>query len=451
MKFNLNPRSLMFTRFLMLAAALCLLNVAGNALDVNAQGFDNVERQRAQDMMGVVKDDIKKNYYDATYHGIDVEARFKSAQEKIKQATSLGQALGIIAQAVIDLNDSHTFFSPPARPVHVEYGWRMQMIGDKCYISAIKPGSDAEKQGVKVGDEVIALENFRPTRKEMWKMEYYYFALSPRPGVRLTVQSPNGQPRQLDVAAAVRQDKRTLNLEDTTDLWQLIRASEDADRFYRHRFYTLGNVVIWKMPNFEFEPEQANSIMSDKLRPGSALILDLRGNPGGYTKTLEQLAGNFFDHDLKIADLKGRKEMKPLLAKTHGKSTFDGKLIVLIDSKSASCSEIFARLVQLEKRGIVIGDNSMGAVMQAKGYGHKIGTMTNIYFGTQVTDADVITSDGKSLEHVGVTPDKLMLPMAEDLAAKRDPVMAFAVELLGGKLEPEKAGAMFPVEWMKAQ
>ncbi len=56
-------------------------------------------------------------------------------------------------------------------------------------------------------------------------------------------------------------------------------------------------------------------------------------------------------------------------------------------------------------------------------------------------------ADGKSLEHVGVTPDRLMLPTAADLAAGKDPVLAEAIKMMGVQADPVAAGKMFPYEW----
>ncbi len=103
-------------------------------------------------------------------------------------------------------------------------------------------------------------------------------------------------------------------------------------------------------------------------------------------------------------------------------------------------------MVQLEKRGSVLGDHSSGAVMESRPYQHEI-VGTGIYYGAFITHTDLIMTDGKSLEHVGVTPDEVMLPTADDLAQGRDPVLAHAVDTLGGKISPEAAGKLFPYEW----
>jgi C-terminal processing protease CtpA/Prc len=85
--------------------------------------------------------------------------------------------------------------------------------------------------------------------------------------------------------------------------------------------------------------------------------------------------------------------------------------------------------------------------MDSRRYSEKTGLNTVVFFGVSVTDADLIMTYGKSLEHVGVTPDELILPTAADLASGRDPVMAQAAELLGVKMRPEDAGKLFPYEW----
>ncbi len=162
-----------------------------------------------------------------------------------------------------------------------------------------------------------------------------------------------------------------------------------------------------------------------------------------------RLISNLFDHDVRVGDLKRRKETKPLLTKTRGDRTFAGKLVVLIDSESGSAAELFARVVQLEKRGTVIGDVSPGAVMRARDFSHELGIDIVAFYGVSITDADIIMTDSKSLEHVGVIPDEIRLPSASDLAAKRDPVLAYAASLLGVTISPEQAGALFPLEWRK--
>jgi C-terminal processing protease CtpA/Prc len=403
-----------------------------------------IERGRAKDMLNAVKNQIKDNYYDKTFHGINLDERFKIAEEKLDKAASNSQAFGIIAQAVMELDDSHTTFYPPARASFVYYNWRMQMIGDKCFVTSIKPNSDAEKVGLKVGDEVVKVEGFKPTRKDLWKMNYYFNALSPRGGLNVFVKSPSEkEPRELNVPAKVVQLKAAKTVGD------LLRESDvRSGGTVENHFLQVGNTSYWKMPSFGINPDSVDGFMNN-VKNSENLILDLRDNGGGLVVTLEQLAGYFVDKDTKIADLKGRKEMKPQMAKTKGNNVYKGKLIVLINSNSGSASEIFARFIQLEKRGVVMGDVSAGAVMQSIGVPMKsnAGIDTEIWYWMSMTNADVIMSDGKSIEHVGVTPQLILIPTGGDLAAKLDPVLSTAFKLFGQTVTPEKAGSIYKEKW----
>ncbi|MGI8494487.1 MAG: S41 family peptidase [Pyrinomonadaceae bacterium] len=417
----------------------------------NAQGgYDRIEKERMKSILNNIKKDIKKNYYDSNFHGIDIEARFQKAEDRLDQVASVGQAFAVIAQALIDFDDSHLFFLPPATNSDVEYGFKMKLIGDKTFVTAVKPKSDAEAKGLKTGDQILMFEGFRPTKKDLWKMTYYYYVLSPKTKLRLNILHPNAaEPQEISVDSKIIQSKRVTDINNSNDLNDLIRQSDDSSTRKISYFQRVGNTIIWKMMTFSFDPKRVDEMMNE-VRNSTNLVLDLRGNGGGYIKTLEQLTGNFFDKDIKIADLKGREENKKegelMMAKSAGGKSYNGKLVVLVDSESGSAAEIFARLVQLEKRGIVLGDISAGAVMQAQRFSGKIGSDRLVFYGTSITNADVIMSDGKSLEHIGVVPDEIIIPTAEDLAKESDPALRRAIEILGGSVSAEQAGKLFPAE-----
>jgi C-terminal processing protease CtpA/Prc len=425
---------------------LCLLLIPGASESVNSQSL-SLQRDRGRAILDTIKRDIQKNYYDPALRGFDLEKTFKDADEKIKQAVSGGQIFGIIAVAVLSLDDSHTFLIPPMSSSRVFYGWSMQAVGDKCYVTAVQPGTDAEAKGLKPGDLLLSIEGVKPTRGNLWTLQYLYYSLRPQGGLQIVAQSPTGQPRELAVMAKVKQGKRLTDLTDYGEYLKLVIEDEKEARLNRHRYYEVGDeVLIWKMPAFDLPKEKVNEIM-DKAKKRKALILDLRGNGGGYEETLLRLIGNLFEQDVKLGDAVERKGHKAIVAKTGGKDAFKGQLVVLIDSGSGSSAELLARVVQLEKRGTVIGDRSAGAVMRAQHLSYTEGQDTVVFYGLSVTVADLVMTDGKSLEKAGVTPDELLLPTPEDLAAQRDPVLARAAALIGFKLDAEKAGALFPIEW----
>jgi len=403
------------------------------------------DRSKAKEMLRTVHNDIKENYFDKKYKGVDLDARFKLAEQKIETATTMNYALADVAGAIDTLKDSHTFFIPPPRPYKHSYGWKMQPIGETdCFVTAVQPGSDAEKKGLKPGDQLLSVNGYSAIREDMWKIKFVFNILRPQPGLRLVVRSPNGATHQIDAMASMRATERLRNLLDYRSF-----ADERADRKRIHHARSVEygkDAIVWNLPDFVFLPDEANKML-DQIRSHNALVLDLRGNPGGSMEFLAHFLGGMFDHEVKIADRVRRNGVQQELTKSRGDKTFNGKLVVLVDSESASASEVFARVVQLEKRGVVVGDLSSGSVMESRMYPHSIGAMAITFYGSSITEADLIMRDGKSLERVGVLPDTRILPTPGDLAASRDPALAYAASVIGVKVTPEEAGKLFPVEW----
>jgi len=437
------PRSGLTT---VLALALIALAVAALAF---AQGLRDTDRTRGRTMLRVIKKDLVKYYYDPAFHGVDLEARFAKAEEDLEQATSVGQMFGIIAQAVADLGDSHTRFIPPSRTAQFEYGWRMRVMGETPYVIAVKPGSDAEAKGLKIGDTILAIDGNPPTRRNASMFRYRYYLVRPVTQMRLTVRSPGGPPRQIDIATKVDMGKKFKDLTDGEDYWDLLREAENLSE--KHRFVDSADqgILIWNIPTFDEYGSELKA-KAAKMHKYKSVIIDLRGNPGGYEVSLTCLLGHFFDHDVTIGQLVGRgKPKKPVIAKTQGDNVFKGNLIVLVDGDSGSAAELFARVVQLEKRGVVIGDRSAGAVMRSIVYTRQTAGEYVLLYGISITINDLLMTDGKSLEGEGVVPDETVLPTGADLAAGLDPVLARAVQRAGGQMTPAAAGQAFPYVWLE--
>jgi C-terminal processing protease CtpA/Prc len=277
-------------------------------------------------------------------------------------------------------------------------------------------------------------------------MEYVLNVLQPQFSLRLDLRAPSGVIRKVEVMASKRQTKKVTSVFER-DIGALRR-----DRHLRRaRYAEMGDsLMILRLPDFSEESNVHEMI--DKARNHKALVVDLRGNPGGDESILQSLLGSVFDRDVKIADRIARKNSAPVMAKSDHHHLFTGKLIVLVDNRSASAAELFARVVQIERRGAVMGDRTSGSVMEARYYSHH--TEGNpyfdpvlVYYAVMVAEAEMVMSDGNSLEHIGVIPDETILPTVADLASDRDPVMARAAKMAGVTLTPEDAAKLFPFEW----
>jgi hypothetical protein len=76
----------------------------------SSQQMSSLDRGRALAMLNDVAKDVQEHYYDPQFHGVDWEATVRETKEKIKSSNSLNMAMAHLAQALVSLNDSHTFF-----------------------------------------------------------------------------------------------------------------------------------------------------------------------------------------------------------------------------------------------------------------------------------------------------------------------------------------------------
>jgi C-terminal processing protease CtpA/Prc len=422
-------------------ATFLLVCFAGFTAQAQNPPGHNIKRDL--EMLEFIRKTISETYYDKNYRGIDLDAIFKSYAEKLKKSQSDQESLTLIAAAVIELDDSHTIFLPPSFDQRVDYGWVMKMVGDSCVVTLVKPQSDAEKQGLKAGDVVLSIDGMQTSRSSLWKLEYFFRYLNPQKVRQLIVQTAEGKPRLVTITARVEK-YRPMTPDEASRYYIQVR-QRNLEMIWK----VSDEIALWKIPSIEhYEDKDIDQILG-VIKGYKKLILDLRGNPGGRADIASSILGCLFSQEMKAYDYKDQKKVRPVRVKPHKKGAFNGELVVLVDSRSGSGAEVIARLIQLEKRGKVIGDRTAGRVMLADTFTHKyyLSPLPNsigshIYYGVQVSVADLLMPDGKSLERSGVLPDELLLPKQEDFANKRDPVLARAAIIFGANLDPEKAGAL---------
>jgi C-terminal processing protease CtpA/Prc len=389
--------------------------------------------------LDAMKDAVKEEYYDPKYHGIQLNARFDAAKAQINSLDYDWQMFRVLVALLMEFDDSHTYVVLPPRKDHYDYGFDMQMVGADCLITAVKKDSDAEKAGLEVGDKIVRIGEIKPDRDSLWKLFYVLYQLAPTEFLELTVKKENAPEKTIKDNAIITTRKEYLEErkkrkdKEKTDPIKCTEISKE--------------IIACKLYTFDAEKSDVDKMMKG-VAGYTKLMLDLRGNGGGLVTTEEYLTGYFFDHDVKMLDLRGRKKTEARIAKSKGKKAFNGELAVLIDSQSASASEVFARVVQLEKRGKVIGDVSSGSVMTSLPiallrYKQRFGYTTKVFpLFISLSIGDVVMSDGGRLEKKGVVPDIPIVPTGYNLKARLDPVLAAASTMLGYKLSPEDAGKM---------
>ena len=193
------------------------------------------------------------------------------------------------------------------------------------------------------------------------------------------------------------------------------------------RVQRVGEVGIIAFNFFLLQPilvEVQNAIEGFRQSGAKAIILDLRGNPGGFGGMAIPVAARLVSAETNLGMIQFRDFANNLVAAPSlGSKPFTGKVVILTDEGSASTSEILAAGLQEAKRASVVGESTVGAALGS--------TIEALPGGAvmQIPVAGFKTPKGVTIEGRGVQPDRRVLETRASLLAGQDLVLDEAVLL----------------------
>ena len=155
----------------------------------------------------------------------------------------------------------------------------------------------------------------------------------------------------------------------------------------------------------------------------SGIILDLRDNPGGVLKAAVAVASQFLEEGIVVYVIDGEGNEEEWRVEEGGLAT-KLPLVVLVNSNSASSSEVVAGALQDHMRGIVIGTQTLGK--GTVNHFRELSDGSAIY----ITSARWYTPNRQQIEGQGITPDEIIEITEDDLARGYDPQLERAIEYI---------------------
>lgn len=144
--------------------------------------------------------------------------------------------------------------------------------------------------------------------------------------------------------------------------------------------------------------EQIEYMQGKREQPLMGVVLDLRGNPGGVLKPAIDIADGFLDEGL-IVDMQGRGAHQAQYVAQAGSWLTGIPLVVLVDGRSASASEVLAGALQDHGRALIVGEKTFG-----KGSVQSVLNLRN-GSGMRLTTSRYYTPSGRSIQAEGIQPD----------------------------------------------
>jgi len=220
-------------------------------------------------------------------------------------------------------------------------GVTFQILRDTILVVSAVPGGPSEKVGIMAGDRIVTIDGEEAFGKKV-NNEFVTKRLRGKKGTKVMLGIKRGDDAELIDFEVVR-DKIPLN-------------SINA-------YFMVGkNVGYIKLDQFAAQSvDEFEKALAELKKQGmKSLILDLRGNSGGYLQTAFGLSNEFLGSDKTVVFTEGLKSPKQIFSTDRNGNFRDGRLVVLIDEGSASASEIVSGAIQDWDRGVLIGRRSFG-------------------------------------------------------------------------------------------
>ena len=344
-----------------------------------------------------------------------------TAQEKV---------YGAIEGLAKSLGDPYTIFFPPekSKTFETEISGKFEGVGMELGIkdnilSVVAPLKDtpAFRAGIKSGDKIIKIDD--TLSADMTVEAAVKMIRGPRgTEVRLTI-GREGQSGPLEIK--IVRDVINIPTIDTEVKQVTAGASgNEGNNAWRNGIYVI------KLYNFS---ANSSNLFREALRSfiesgTHKLILDLRGNPGGYLEAAVDMASWFLPTGKVVVSEEYAKGTEPTIHRSRGYNIFNNtlKMVILVNEGSASASEILAGALREQNIAKLIGAKTFG-----KGSVQELVKITP-ETSLKLTIARWLTPLGHSISEEGLTPDYKVKISTKDLEAKRDPQMDKAVEILKG-------------------